>query len=292
MSGSIPSILMVTPCRLEDCDRLQVLMESRLRLGIDIPHLVVCDTEDLDLVKAAVPERSASVVTTADFLPKHIERRRRTHFRRRDFRYWTFGQPIPGWTAQQLVKLSVASTVDAGAVVFIDSDVAFVQHVGPADFVESDGTVKLFESPDENAETVAWAIHAMEFLGVALRNAPVRLYIHNPVVMSTDVAADLVRHISDHQRGHWMDAVMRSASTEYQVYGVFAAHLDTTRRVSGSAPLAAVNFWVPESGDVLQDLYLRVQSVRPKVVGIQSTLGIPPERYRAILERIWTEGGF
>lgn len=286
-------VTLITPSYSRDLWRVLLLAESIERLDIDIPHVVIAHTEDLaDFQRSLAPYRS-EVVATADVLPPRYERRRANRFRKRDPRHWASGRPIPGWGAQQMVKLAAPMALGLDILVCVDSDVAFLRHVEASDFYDPH-TAKalLYETVDENAETASWTIGAANLLGVPLRDVRLRQYIHHPVVMDGRTVQDLDRRLGETTGKSALDCVLRSRTTEYPLYGVYARYVDKLARVVPSEPLPVSTLWTTDiAPDGVLEWAKAVLSTRPLPFGIAIQSTIPSDRaaLAELLRSAWSK---
>ena len=98
-------------------------------VGISIPHIAVVDTEDVSRFAAIAKAENLTIISTAEVLPGPAEVLRRGPPRRRIRRR---GRELPGWVAQQIVKLAVSDLVESQVIVPLDSDAFFLRKVDPA----------------------------------------------------------------------------------------------------------------------------------------------------------------
>ena len=135
-------ILIATPSYRGDVERCAVLCQSIDEFaGPEFRHQIVVPRRDYGLfAKFDGPRRD--VVTVQDVMPMatiHLPARREL---------WLAGYRyrLRGWVMQQLVKIAVARAGAARAVVFADSDVAFIRPFAAADFIR-DGKSGSIGSP-------------------------------------------------------------------------------------------------------------------------------------------------
>lgn len=281
MTGAI-----VTPTFAGDLERTRLFVESHQRTGAHLPLVLVVQTEDRPLFRG-VSGDNVVLMNTADVLPARLEQRRRNRHRRRDPRRYLRGQPIHGWTSQQIVKLLAPSVLGVDVVFCMDSDVALLAPLTLADATDANGSPLLFETRDDNALTLSWAIDSMRALGVDLAHATLRQYVHQGVLLHRETCDRLFVALASHTGQAWWEVFLQLGLTEYQTYGVFAREVDVESALSPGPPLDILTYWVHPSQDLVEDLRERLTTSRPLGVCVQSALHIAPPDYRTVLETLW-----
>jgi hypothetical protein len=284
---------LVTPTYLRDRERFAFLRESMERCGVDLPHLAIVDTESLAHFRDLPFKKNLTLISSAEILGSAMDRRRQAFgISRRDYRYWIAGKGVHGWMAQQLMKLAAAGVISTDAMICLDSDTFFVDRVTAADFFASDGRVHLYETSDDlDVEMAEWYAHSMRFLGVKETGVPLQRFTHSPVPMQTQVVREMQQHIEKTHGMNWMEAMVRGDRiTEYATYGAYARHVDNCRRVAPVLPpLTLYYWWKREGAQLAEDFETRVMQTHPKMVLINSNIGIPVEQYRQLAARVWPD---
>jgi hypothetical protein len=192
--------------------------------------------------------------------------------------------------AQQLMKFAAAGVVTTDAMICLDSDTFFVDRITAADFAAPDGRVHLYETTDDlDVEMAEWYAHSLRFLGVKETGVAPRRFTHSPVPMHAGVVREMQAHIQKVHGMNWMEAMVRGERiTEYATYGTYARHIDNCRRVAPEHPALTLYYWWKREGAQLaEDFAARVAQARPKMVLINSNIGIPVEQYRRLASSVW-----
>jgi hypothetical protein len=289
------SVTLVTPSYAKDLERFTLQRESIERCGIDLPHCVLVNHEDLALFEKIPFRRNLRILSTRELLPPRFEARRLGWGKpRRSLAHWKGRPGIHGWYIQQLLKLAAPQVVETEGIVCLDSDTLFVDRLTADDFFAPDGRMHLFETEDTDCEMGEWYIRSLKFLGESLRNRPVLRTTHSPVPMHRQVMLDMQTHIEKQHGVFWMEAMARTEMImEYSTYGAFARYVDKLRHVvpARPQPLSLYFWWSEDMDHLLTDLVERVQATRPKTVLINSSHGRPVSAYRALIEQAWAIQG-
>ena len=280
-------VTIVTPSYLPDLDRVCLQAESIHRLGIPLRHLVIAHSEDCAAFASALRPWPSEVLPTSAAIPASFERRRAAPYRRRDLRRYVQGAPVAGWMGQQLLKLCAPGALGLDIAVYLDSEYVFTKPVSAEHFSAASRAL-LFESVGDDATTLSWGLEAFRSLGIDFAGKTLRQYIHHPTVMTADVLRGLQARLESLHRGHWLNSVMKSGSTEYVLHGTFAKYV-MPDAVVAAPPLPHAIVWTgPESVDAARRTLIElVETNDPYVVGIQSTLGVPPDVIRELCEPFW-----
>src|SRR4051812_34027133 len=91
-------VTLVTPSYARDYERFALQRQSMDRCGIDLPHLAVVHTEDMELFRGVKHQRNLRILSTEQVLGKALDRRRRAwKVRRLNYLHWVVRNPIAGW---------------------------------------------------------------------------------------------------------------------------------------------------------------------------------------------------
>ncbi len=285
------SITFFTPSYALDFARFCLQRESLERCGIDLPHVVVVNDEDVPLFRATPHRANLTILSTRDVLPPSFERRRKVwRISRKDYRYWITGPGICGWSLQQLLKLASPDVIGAKAIVCLDSDTFFVDRVTADDFYADDGRLHLYETTDDvDVQMAEWQAHSLRFLGQGDLGVPVRRYTHSPVPLHRDLVLALRQQIEKLHGMFWMDAILQADRImEYTTYGVFARHVDNLRHACPTTPSLALYYWWAKQAENLQANFNRqLAESNAKMVLINSNVGLPVESYRELVSAAW-----
>jgi hypothetical protein len=279
----------LTPTYEKDLQRFTLLRESMERCEIDIPHVAVVDHEDLHLFKAIPFRHKLTLISSRDALPAHFEERRvaRGYSRKHPY-HWIKPRPLVGWAAQQIMKLCSPAYVETQAIVCIDSDVFFVDHVAADEFYAPDGKLCLYENDREyTVETIQWMAYSMKALNVPLGQEPF-LYVHNPVVFHREVVLGLQQRLEQLHSRNWIDAFLENNLTEYTTYGVYARYVDKLAHVTPMKPPFTLNYWNQEQLEGYAATMIQsIDEKRARFVCINSFIGCGVEEYRSLVEQVW-----
>ena len=285
-TDGVGSAAIITPTHSGDVERTRLLVDSYRRTSTQLPLFLIAHTEDRDLF-ADLRGSGVELLTTADVLPDRVERRRRNRYRRRDPRRYVEGKPLHGWTSQQLVKLAAPSVIGTDIVFCVDSDVLLLQPLELDHGRNADHAPLIFESSDDNALTMSWAIKSMELLGVDLRDAVLRQYTHQGVCLHRATCERLRDYLEERTSTAWWQVFLREGLAEYQTYGVFARDVDKQSPLVPAPPLDILTYWT-DPGDILQRVVGEIRARAPLGVCIQSNLGIPAADISAALAPLWS----
>jgi hypothetical protein len=288
-------VLLVTATHSQDLERFRLLRRSLREVGAadQFHHLVAVDTEAVDVAAELRAEPNLEVILTRDLLPGPIERRRAAaHYRRTRWRRWARGGPIiPGWYAQQLIKLAVVARAGgATAIAFWDSDLIAIRPIERSDFIAESGVTKFFVDDDmRNDGSAEWNRVSARLLGVDEVLVGSHQFIHTPTVFDVRVAQQMLEHLDgDSGQPGWPTRMLASNAFEYPTYGAWV--MGTSRdMVQQCAPLPTANFVDYEDMWDFKERAARViEEGSAKVIGVQSRLHIPPASYEAIVAQAWS----
>lgn len=290
------SVTLVTPSYANDIERFTLQRESIERCGIDLPHCVLVNHEDLALFQKIPFQRNLRILSTRDILSPRFEARRLGYGKpRRQLAHWRGRPGIHGWYIQQLLKLATPAVVETEGIVCLDSDTLFVGRVTAQDFFEPDGRLHLYETADDvDCEMGDWYIRSLGFLGESLRSRPIFRTTHSPVPMHRQVMLEMQEHIERQHGVFWMEAMERAHGImEYSTYGAYARYFDKFQRTVPARPdRLCLYFWFSaDIENLFTDLVDRVRAQKPKAILINSSHGRPVSSYRALIEQAWAIQG-
>lgn len=216
------SLALVTCSYRPDLSRCANLCASIDALvACDYHHYVVVPARDLSLFRhLESPYRS--VVATQDVMPAQF-------FHLPLLKKWWLdsgGWPIRGWMMQQLTKLSADALSDCENIVFVDSDIEFIQSFQRERFLR-DGALRLHRKPGEmNAGVhLQWHHASAELLGLPPQYFGSD-YVGALACWRRSSLVALKRHIEAATGRPWFEAVGRRMTvSEYTLYGVFVEHV-------------------------------------------------------------------
>ena len=213
----------VTPSFHLDYERCLLLNDSIKRhVPAEVLHHIIVSRSDYDLFKGRADARTR-VIVQEDIV--------RGLFVRlpwpKNTRIGWMTLPIRGWIWQQMVKLSIADSVDADAYMFVDSDIFFVRPCDPHEFLK-DGKVPMLREEKDWYETSAdhqkWAAVSRRLLRLPPARGKWRVgYVGPGPFWRRDVLRKLQAHLSNGRRGSaWLrDLARKTTVSEYMLYGIF-----------------------------------------------------------------------
>jgi hypothetical protein len=201
--------------------------------------------------------------------------------------------PLRGWHAQQLRKFAVARASEEDVILFADSDMLFVRPFDLGSLIK-DGTTRLYRKPDNITVGMeshrAWCENASALLGLAPPAYPGPDYINNMVSWRREHVLSLLALIERRSGRDWVTAIARDRRfSEYMIYGYYVERL-LGLEAAGHWPdpreLCKV-YWINEDVEGFDRLSSFEEVLAPwqVAVGVQSFIGEPLDRIRALFER-------
>lgn len=290
---------LATPSYRGDVDRCRLLCASidRFVSGHAMHYLLVED-RDLPLFRDLEGPRRR-ILPESQLLPAWLKPRP-DPFSLGRRRVWTgmraLGRGLPplrGWHAQQLRKFAVAAVAPEEVILFADSDMLFVRPFDLAG-LERDGAVRLYRKPDAITAGMErhrpWCENAAALLGIGAPSYPGPDYINNMVSWRSDHVRGLLAHVERLSRRDWVSAIARDRQfSEYMLYGYYVEQvlgLEAAGHWPDARELCKV-YWFPEDVTGLDLLKSFEEVLEPwqVAVGVQSFIGQPLDRVRALFER-------
>lgn len=145
--------------------------------------------------------------------------------------------PVRGWVVQQIVKLDIASQVDADVVLIIDSDVALIRPIGVGDFLR-DGAVRFYRLPDgvtpDMSAHVAWRFVANRLLGLEEQASESATdYVAAFVPWDPQIVRKVQQRVQELTATDWRTAIAHELHfSECFMYGIYVDRLGTSRERS------------------------------------------------------------
>lgn len=279
---------LITPTYAPDGARVRLLCRTldELTVGWD-EHWLVIDRRDRDVFSdLAGPRRR--LVFKEDVLPAWL------HPPLIGRRWWLSSRSLPvrGWIVQQLVKLSMAEVGVSGALVFADSDVAFIRPFDFSGLADSSGRLRLFAGP-RSVEAQAdrrhrtWYRVAKELFAVTDPEYATHEYISQLVTWRVDVLQAMTRALSEATGCDWRVALARRLDfSEYILYGVFSEYALGAERAGHRLEGHELCYcsWhhrVRDAGQVRA--FVESVPAAYSAALIQSNLGIAPSEYEQLI---------
>lgn len=217
---SCPSFAIITPSFILDYERCSLLAKSVLKyVDPNVTHYILVDQRDEKLFSSLASSRT-HIITVESLLPGWL-------FRMPLSKKWWLSLktlPIRNWILQQIVKLSVDLKVNADVLIFIDSDVFFVKHYNPANYIK-DGKVPLFREYGQELigeMNSKWHNVAYELLGLEAKERYLTNYVGNLITWKRDNLIALRKYVEERSHRGFVQTVGSLVTfSEYVLYGSF-----------------------------------------------------------------------
>lgn len=280
---------LVTASYKPDLERCRLLCETvdRYVTGHSHHYLLVA-SEDVALFKQLEgPMRT--VVDERDLLPSWLRSFPDPFFRFRK-RVWlsTRTMPLRGWHVQQLRRIAIAHRVSQDALIYCDSDVAFLR---PFDCraLWHEADLRLFRRDDGLAregldEQRRWATNAGSVLGLS---APPRHdYIATVIAWRRDAAVAMCKRIEQVTGKHWVAGIAANRHfSECMLYGRYADEvMEGQGHFHASTELCRVYWTGPALSDEQFREFVAAMSPDQVAIGMQSFIGTDIGRIRRLIE--------
>ncbi len=279
--------VMITPSYGPDFLRCKILCSSiDVCVPEEILHVLIVDRRDRALF-ASLESKRRRILVAEDMLPWWIFRIPLAK------RWWLSlgGKPIRNWVLQQVVKIQAAATIDADAVLFLDSDVAFVRPFSPQQF-ESKGIVALHRVSFTSPQHARWLKNAVEMLGAPKGLKEVN-YIGNLVTWRVDAVRALVDHLGRVRRRHWIrEFTSRWSVSEYMVYGAFVEHIvgmDEAGHFAAAKPLIHLSWGYDLTTAIGLSKFFGAIAPNHVAIMIHSKDCIDPKQYLPYMKDMWEQ---
>ena len=135
-------------------------------------------------------------------------------------------RPFRNWILQQIVKLAIPTKVPQEALIYVDTDVAFIRSFDTRSYVR-DGRVRLFRIPGAHREPqLAWHRTAGRLLGLPPSDYYGASYVGDLISWLAPNVIKLHEHIEGVTGRQWLRAVCTQwQMAEYLLYGTFIDHV-------------------------------------------------------------------
>lgn len=229
-AGQQPSrtAAIVTASYGPDLERCRLLCETVDRyVSGHAHHYILVAGHDLAAFRAIEgPRRTA--VDERDILPSWLHSIPDPFGRARK-RIWLSLRtaPLRGWHVQQLRRIAIAAHISADALVYCDSDVAFLRPFDCKSLWRNDD-LRLFrrENGLDRAgleEQRLWSRNAGQTLGLPVTAMSRHDYIATVIAWRRDAALGMCRHVAEVHRKEWISAIASNRNfSECMLYGRYA----------------------------------------------------------------------
>jgi hypothetical protein len=230
---SHPTFAFITPSYAPDFQRCKLLCWSIKQFVTQpVKHYIVVDRRDLALFQQLADEHTI-ILAKEDILPRWIKRlpfvgKKNIWLNVKGYRSGNW--LLRGWLIQQIVKLSAAKYSTEDVLVFVDSDVAFIDAFDPQTLVNPSGQVRLFRvpHPDDPEEEFGrrWKRIANQLLSLPIDNQYEDFYVSQIVTWRRDKLMHLYQQVEQTYPEGWIEAIAQvNDLSEYVLYGVFATYV-------------------------------------------------------------------
>ncbi len=230
--GAGPSIAIATASYAGDIGRFRLLCETLdRRVTGHSRHLVLVSHHDVAAFREFEgPNRE--IIDERDILPSWLHdvpdpislEGRRLWISAR-------GWPLRGWHVQQLRKIAIARHVSEQALLFVDSDVAFVRPFDATRVINGEGAVRLFRRRFElmrrpRSEQHVWSRNAGHLLGLD-PGGSVHDYVATLIAWRTASVRTMIERIETITEREWVEALARQRNySECMIYGRYCDEVD------------------------------------------------------------------
>ena len=280
-------VALVTPSYHGDLQRCRLLCDTMdAHVGGLTRHVILVEDADEPLFRPlAGPRRE--VVREGDLLPSAF----RTVTLRR--RMWLARglPPLRGWHMQQLRRIAVARHLDEAALLYCDSDMAFVRSFDVARLWQGEA-LRLYRVedgihdglPGGGAEHREWTAHAYALLGLEPPTFPAPDHINNLVSWRRDHVLDMMGRIESVTGRPWWRAVAaRRRFSECQIYGAHATLTHLEGHWATPRPLCRTQWGGAAMGAEALRSFVEEMDEDQVAVGIQSFTNTDPDDLRRVL---------
>lgn len=220
----------ITPSYAPDFQRCKLLCWSIKKfVTFPVKHYIVVDRRDLKLFRE-LEDADTIVLTKEDIFPRWIVRIPMPSFFKKNlwfnFRgYKTGNWLLRGWLVQQIIKLAAAQYAQEDVLVFVDSDVAFIDPFDGSTLWDGE-KVRLFrvEHLKDMDDKVGrrWRQTAKHLLALPEKDSYYDFYVSQIVTWKRDNLVQMYRHIEKNFQRNWLEVITEAKDlSEYMLYGLF-----------------------------------------------------------------------
>lgn len=279
----------VTASYKPDLERCRLLCETvdRYVTGHSHHYILVASEDVAPFRQLEGPKRT--VVDERDLLPSWL-RSFPDPFSRFRKRIWLSlrTMPLRGWHVQQLRRIAIAHHVGEEALVYCDSDVAFLRPFDCRSFWDG-GDLRLFRREGELTrdgldDQRLWAANAGKVLGLSA--TPLDDYIATVIAWRRDAAVSMCQRIEEVTGRHWVAGIASDRHfSECMIYGRYADEvLEGQGHFHASNELCRVHWTGPALSDETFREFVAAMSPDQVAIGMQSFIGTDIGRIRRLIE--------
>lgn len=271
----------ITPSYAPDFQRCKLLCWSIKKfISVPVKHYIVVDQKDRALFQE-LADQNTIILTKEDILPNWIKRI--PFFDKKNFwlnlkGYRTGSFLVRGWLVQQIIKLAAAQYAAEEVLIFVDSDVAFIDTF-EIDSLIRDDKVRLFrvahQNDMDNKEGKNWKDTTKKLLGLPLENQYYDFYISQIVTWRRSNLLELYQLIEKNFNRDWLETISTVTNlSEYVLYGIFASYIlgDKAGHYDDHLQKICWCYWEnrPMSDTELQTFFQEARSSEHKAVMISA----------------------
>lgn len=291
-AGTVGTVAMVTASYARDFDRCRLLcetMDEHMR-GVAHHYLLVAHQDVALFRQLQGPRRT--VIDERDLLPRWlVPLPDPSSLFRRNLWIGPWTEPMRGWHVQQLRRIAVAGVIGEDALLFADSDVAFVRDFDAVSIWDN-GRLPLFrrengliEKPDPRQ--LAWSANAGAALGIEPVGPSPHDYISTLIAWRRQSVVAMCRRIEAMHGRSWVEVLGSNRNfSECMLYGRYVDEVEVRPSISHTDRELCRIYWEGPGldHDGLVDF---VGGLEPHqvAVGIQSFTGTDIGRIRIAIER-------
>jgi hypothetical protein len=226
------SFAFITPSYAPDFQRCKLLCWSiKQFVSFPVEHYIVVDKKDLNLFQQ-LADSNTSILTKEEILPSWIKRI--SFFGKKNIwlnlkGYKSGEWLLRGWLIQQMVKLAAAQYVEQEVLIFVDSDVAFIDFFDVHTLINKDKVrlLRVEHSTDmDNEIGRKWKNSAKKLLGLPFQNSYYDFYVSQIVTWRRDNLIQLYKLIEENFEQDWLEVISGVKDlSEYVLYGIFANYV-------------------------------------------------------------------
>lgn len=282
-------LAVITPSYAPDIELCRDLNRSVLAYTSDsVVHYIITPQRDLELFSSMRGPRTV-VRSVAELLPWHVLAIPRANI-------WLNlrrpALPVRGWVMQQVMKLQLATQIEADALLMVDSDVLFVRPV-TADTFRRDGRLCFYRKDagvDEHLPRhLTWHNVARRLLGIPQSEPPLPDYVSALTVWEPGTVRALMDHVQGVTGRRWVDELAAQLHfSEDTLYGVFVDEvLGEHAQVTRCETMLCHSYWHPRPLTLeAANRFLDTMSSDDIAVMISAKSRTPLEVRRAALSRL------
>jgi hypothetical protein len=275
----------ITPSYAPDFHRCQLLCWSIKKfVTFPVQHYIIVDRKDLCLFQQ-LADSHTQILVKEDILPTWIVRvpalsKKNLWLNLKGYKSGNW--LIRGWLIQQVIKLAVAKYTHQDVLVFIDSDVAFIDRFDVRSLVEGD-RVRLFRVDHvtnlDNPVGQRWKSATKNLLNLPPAQPCYDFYVNQLITWRRDNLIRLYEHLEHRFQAPWLEVILRMKDlSEYVLYGIFINYVlgDSAGHYDDHLQKICWCYWEPRpmTHPELQSFFQVAQSSNHAAVMISAKSGM------------------